>query len=111
MGSWAQESLEGYKKILRKMTSFSLTHLRSNLVTVKHLICRESGPSGQNSNIILVKTAKGATWPLAMLFLILESTRGLQEHSTEERNSPALPALPRQTDKAICNAGRPQFIF
>lgn len=46
-----------------------------------------------------------------MLFLSLEGTRGLQERSTKEWNLPALPALPQQTDKALCNAGRPQFIF
>lgn len=99
MGSWAQESLEGHKKILRKLTSFSLMHLRSNLVTVKHFIRRNRGLAGESSNVILVKTPRGGTWPLAMLFLSLESTCGLQEHSTKERNSPALPALPRQTDK------------
>lgn len=111
VGSWAQESLEAYKKVLRKLNSFSLTHLRINLVTVEHFICRGSGLAGQNSDVILVKTAKGGTWPLAMLFLSLESARGLQERSAKERNSPVLPALPRQTDKTHCNAGRPQFIF
>lgn len=111
MGSWARHSLEGYKKILRKLTSFSLMHLRSNPVAVKHLIHRDRGLAGQSSNVVLVKTARRGTWPLAMLFLSLESTCGLQECSTKERNSPALPALPRQTDKALCNAGWPQFIF
>lgn len=54
---------------------------------------------------------EGGTWPLAMLFLSLEGTRGLQEHNTKEWNSPALPALPQQTDKALCNAGQPKFLF
>lgn len=46
------------KKILRKLTSFSLTHIRSNVVTVKYFICRDSGLAEQSSEVILVKTAR-----------------------------------------------------
>lgn len=46
------------KKILRKLTSFSLRHLRSNVVTVKHFMCRDSGLAEQSSDVILVKIAR-----------------------------------------------------
>lgn len=44
------------KKLLRKLTSFSLMHRRSNVVTVKHFICRDMVE--QSCDVILVKTAR-----------------------------------------------------
>lgn len=42
----------------KEVGCFSLTHLRSNVVTVRHLICRDSGLAEQSSDVILVKTAR-----------------------------------------------------